>query len=315
MPRNSPGSTKANRSSVGCLTTLLPFFTAVVCVWVGIVIGAGAAWFLKPEAPPIEFHAPASLAALTRECEPLVVELEGEITGTFAELEVVKAQLAVKEQEIAWLSPEAQAQGDEPSAEDGRNYVLELAAAERQLSELRVSRRLLERHRASVLDQIARVRERLLVPDEALAEELAISDLLRDESGVLVDAALLPAWFGFVKDAQNEVCGPDRTRKALDCRAAVQRELAQVKADFVHCVRAGQPIPTVRRPAEKEAVPTFVRWMNPEVHAVAGWYTQLCDPALPEGALRGIPAVPPVPPSVAADQEGTADADQAPALQ
>lgn len=318
MTRNNPGSTRPRRSTLGCLTAVLPFFTAVICVTVGAAIGGGAAWVLKPAAPSIEFHAPGSLAALTRECEPLAVELEGQITGTLGAIEVVQAQVALKEREITALSPKARAQGEEPSAEDGRNYVLELAAAERQLVELRVEQRLLERHRASVLDQIARVRERLLVPDEAAAAQLAISDLLRDDNGVLVDVAVLPAWFGFVRDSQDTVCGTDRTRQGLDCRMAVQRELAHVKADFVHCVRAGQPLPTVRKPGPKEPVPTFVRWMDPEVHAVAGWYTQICDPALPEGALRGIPQVPllAAPPPVAVEQgEATADADEAPALQ
>ncbi|MEZ4239175.1 MAG: hypothetical protein R3F59_24080 [Myxococcota bacterium] len=282
----------------GCLTTALPVVTAVICVSVGIAIGAGGTWIFKPAPPPIAFTPPSSLAALSRECEPLVAELERELPEVMGELEVVEAQLALKQQEVAAVAPKAGDQGEEPSAEDGRNYVLELAAAEKQLAELRVQRRLLERQRAATLDQIARVRERLLVPDEELANALAISDLLRDDRGVLVDVAVLPAWFGFVRESQDTVCGTDRTRAGLDCRAAVQRELSRVKADFVHCVRAGQPLPTVRHPAEDEAVPTFVRWMDPEDHAVAGWYTQVCDPALPEGALRGIPEVPKPPPRV-----------------
>ena len=51
----------------------------------------------------------------------------------------------------------------------------------------------------------------------------------------------------------------------------------------VRRVRAGEQVALRVRVVEQQVV------VDAEDHAVAGWYTLLCDPALPVGALRGIP--------------------------
>lgn len=281
---SEPRSTTAPAAS-GCgraLTTLLPFTATLTSLLIGVGIGAVAGWVVKPVPKQISYQRTTSLTEIVEVCEPLVTELQTQLTGVVADLELVSAQVALREAEIPELEPLALAQGAAPSAADGRNYVAERAAAIAQRDEFGHQQQMLERIRDGLVDQLTRTRERLLVADRDLAEQVAISDLLRDEKGRLVDPGLLSAWFDVVRDTENQICGTGTGRRSEDCRAAVARELADRKEEFVRCMRAGQPVPTAHGIEKEEALPPFARALDPGNDLVSGWYLTSCDPALPE---------------------------------
>ena len=272
-------------AATGCgrvLTTLLPFTATLTSLLIGVGIGAVAGWVVKPSPKQISYQRTTSLTEIVEVCEPLILELQTQLTGVVADLELVRAQVALREAEIEALEPLALAQGAAPSAADGRSYVAELQSAFAQRDEFGHQQQMLERIRDGLVDQLTRTRERLLVADRELAEEVAISDLLRDAQGRLVDPGLLSAWFGLVAETELRICGTGTGRRSDDCRAAVAHELADIKATFVHCMRAGQPLPEAREPAPGEALPPFAHALDPSNDLVSGWYLTTCDPALPE---------------------------------
>lgn len=273
------------------LAVAVPVTTTAGALFIGILIGGLAGFVVgttKP--PPIEYRETASLAQIHNQCDPLILELQTQLATTVGEVELVKGQLALKESDLLLLEPMIAAQGEAPSASDGRNYLAESDAVHQQITDFSYQLRMLERVRAGIVDQLTRVRERMLIEDEDLANQVAISDLLRDEQGHLRDNEILAAWFAFVTDSQTRICGPEEpepsdapgemTRRDLDCRAAVQRELPAIKAPFVRCLRAGQPAPIAHRPPKGDPLPTFAHALNPSSELVAGWFFLLCDPSL-----------------------------------
>jgi hypothetical protein len=271
---------------VGCgqlLQVAVPLTTIAGALMIGLVLGSIAGWVVSQKQPqPIEYRQTASLAELHNQCDPLVTELQTQLANLVGEIEMVKGQLSLKESDLLVLEPLVLAQGSAPSALDGRNYAAEREAAWLQAAELSTQLRLLERTRGNLVEQLTRVRERMLVEDEQLAQQVAISDLLRDERGRLHDPDVLAAWFAFVSDSQTRICGPDIQRRGLDCRAAVQRELPAIKEAFVRCLRAGQPAPVAERVEEGAELPPFAHGLNPSSEFVAGWAFLLCNPGQPE---------------------------------
>jgi hypothetical protein len=284
-PEPTPPPLPGGPGPVGCgqlLQVAIPLTTIAGALLIGLALGSIAGWVVSQKQPqPIEYRQTTSLAELHDRCDPLVTELQTQLANTVGEIELIKGQLALKESEILLLEPLVVTQGSAPSAPDGRNYVAELGAARLQSTELGYQLRLLERTRTSLMDQLTRVRERMLVEDEQLAQQVAISDLLRDERGRMHDQEVLAAWFAFVSDSQTRICGPEIQRRGLDCRAAVQRELPAIKEAFVHCLRAGHPAPVAERLREGEP-PAFAHPLNPASELVGGWAFMLCDPSLPQ---------------------------------
>lgn len=278
MTSESPHRTGAPSS---LLAFGLPIATTAGAMLIGIVAGGTAGFVIgvTRDPPPIEYHKTSSLAEMHNQCDPLIIELQTQLANTVGEIELSRGQLALKESDILLLEPMALAQADAPTSADGRNYTAELAAARAQAAEFSRKLELLDRTRGGIVDQLTRVRERMLVEDEALANQIAISDLLRDERGRLRDNDILAAWFAFVTDSQSQICGDasPQTRQILDCRAAVQRELPEIKETFVQCLRAGKPAPAVQRLAQGDPLPAFAHPLDPTNDLVSGWLWSLCD--------------------------------------
>ena len=286
-------------SGMGVLTVVLPFVATIASLLFGILIGGVAGWVVKPTQQPIEYLKTASLAELQLVCEPVVEEQKTQLAKVKDQIGVLEATVAQKEKEIEELKAAAAKQGKKPKAADGRDYNAEVSAAKEQLAEAKLKIQMLEDVKSQLIEQLTKAQERLAVAEAELAQQVAITDVLRDENGKLKDDVIVQQWFRFVNEAQLAVCERGGRKRTDECRAAVVNEISQIKREFVHCIRSGQAAPTAQLLEKGDAMPHFARMMDQDDKHLSGWYLQMCDPTLPEKDVTAMvtprPVVAPLP--------------------
>jgi hypothetical protein len=281
-------------SGMGLLTIVLPFVATIASLLFGILIGGVAGWVVKPTQQPIEYLETASLAELQLVCEPVVEEQKTQLAKVKDQIGVLEATVIDRERRITELEGLAAKQGSR-KAVGGRDYSAEVVAAREQLAEAKLRIELLEQVKSQLIEQLTAAQQRLSVVQAELTQQVAITDVLRDENGRLEDEVIVQQWFRFVTESQLEVCERGGRKKTDDCRGSVVNEIAQVKREFVHCVRSGQAAPAAALLAKGQAMPHFARMMNQDDKHLSGWYLQMCDPTLPEQDLATAAAPTPAP--------------------
>ena len=291
-----PDGQRPEWSGMSFLTVVLPFAATIASLLCGIVIGGAAAWIVKPSRQPIEYLKTASLAELQQVCDPVVEEQETQLAKVKEEIAALREEVARKEAEVATLRTAADKQGRKGGS-SGRNLASELGKVKEELAEAKLQLAMMEEVKDQLVEQLSRTQERLAVAEDELVEQVAIAEVLRDENGKLKDDVIVQRWFRFVNDAQLSVCEHGGKKKTEDCRAAVVREIGQVKREFVHCIRSEQAAPMAKHLDKGETLPHFARLMDQNDRQLDGWYLQMCDPTLPElteaeeVAIRQTPAV------------------------
>ena len=277
-----PNDEKWSRMSL--LTVILPFAATIASLLCGVVIGGAAAWIVKPTRQPIEYLKTASLAELQQVCDPVVEEQETQLAKVKQEIAALREEVARKEAEVVSL----RAAVDKKGGRGGRgssgagNIAGELEKVKEELAEAKLQLAMMEEVKNQLVEQLSRTQERLAVAEADLVEQVAIAEVLRDENGKLKDDVIVQRWFRFVNDAQLSVCEAGGRKKTEECRAAVVKEISQIKREFVHCVRSEQAAPMAKHLDKGETLPHFARLMDQDDRHLEGWYLQMCDPTLPE---------------------------------
>ena len=188
---SEPRSTTAP-AQTGCarvLTALLPFTATLTSLLIGVGIGGVAGWVVKPVPKQISYQRTTSLTEIVEVCEPLVLELQSQLTKV-----VEDGARPGPGRGQGRRDRRAPTEGPRPGGGPVRCRRSELrrGARGRRCPARRVRSPAADAgaDRDGLVDQLTRTRERLLVADKDLAEEVAISDLLRDERGRLVDDGL-----------------------------------------------------------------------------------------------------------------------------
>jgi hypothetical protein len=270
-------------SRMSLLTVILPFAATIASLLCGVVIGGAAAWIVKPSTQPIEYMKTASLAELQQVCDPVVEEQETQLAKVKQEIADLREEVARKEAEVVSLRAAADRKGRKGSGSSGSAELAgELERVKEELAEAKLQLAMMEEVKNQLVEQLSRTQERLAVAEAELVEQVAIAEVLRDENGKLKDDVIVQRWFRFVNDAQLGVCEHGGKKKTLDCRAAVVREISQIKREFVHCVRSEQAAPMAKHLDKGETLPHFARLMDQDDRHLEGWYLQMCDPTLPE---------------------------------
>lgn len=256
---NPTTRSEVTRATAQVFVRILPFTTTLSALLAGIVIGAVARGWLQPPERSIEYVESASLAPLLQqECAPLLAEIDTQLGLVERDLERATIRNAAEERRIASFT-------DSPATEE------DLAHA-KTLAEIDYLRRV---HRG-LNEQKARIRERLVSADEQVAEDVALSDVLREPTtGELVQLDILDAWLAFLSAADREVCGEEPARATRDCQAALYKDLAAVRGVFVACKRKGGAPALARADGPPPEGAIALSGHHPKVR---GWHVSPCSP-------------------------------------
>ncbi len=283
-------------AGVGLLTVVLPFVATILSLIFGIFIGGLAAWVIKPTERPIEYLKTASLAELQMVCEPVVEEQKTQLAEVNDEIDVLRSAVTDRENEVIELRaklelaergggpgrPSSSGGSTGASAAAAQVSSIELQRAREELAEARLQLSQMRSVKEQLVDQLTRTRERLVQVEQDLSTQMRISEVLKVENDDLRDDNLVQSWYRFIYSTQLSMCEKGSRKKTDTCRLAVDSELAQIKNEFVHCMRSGQAAPVARELDRGDAVPRFAKMMDQDNKPLKGWYLQLCDPTLPE---------------------------------
>ena len=78
------------------------------------------------------------------------------------------------------------------------------------------------------------------------------------------------------------MCDRGNRKKLGHCRETVTSKVQVFRADFAHCLKAEQEMPSVHIAQKDEELPRFARWVDQESKITKDTYVLLCDPTLPE---------------------------------
>jgi hypothetical protein len=123
---------------------------------------------------------------------------------------------------------------------------------------------------------------------DRLSKQLQVTVAELDTQRAATDAAVKTThesrWDHFLANARLEVCEKGGRNKMSNCRQDVLASLNdEVKADFLHCLRARQEEPALHEADKTQvALPEHARWLDQQERTTRDWYVQLCDPTLPE---------------------------------
>lgn len=261
-------------SSMSPALMLLPMAVAVGALAVGLVVGGGFAWLLKPaeqvEVPVMREPTAEELIGL---CKPQVEEKVGELVEAQTRVSSLEADVKAKEARVAELEADMSKR-----AERG-------AAVSRELEQARAELASLRSELATALTQKAQIEQELQVTVAKLQD----TEVKLEEQKQLTDRAkedaLVNKYERFKNDAQLEICEKGGRKKMTNCRESVLAHLSnpQIRDKFSHCVRSGQAVPTViEMTAKSGQLPDYSQWIDQDDKVTKDWYLQFCDPTLPE---------------------------------
>jgi hypothetical protein len=223
MTNPPTGPEVVRRRVAEALVRSLPFTTTLSALLFGVVVGAVLRGWFQPPVHTIEYVETASLAALQRECTPLVRALDAQITLTAADVESLAGRLALNDGTLAIPGPHPH---QEYEARDKLSAQLDLSAA------------LL----AKLVEQRVRVAAERGVPWTPATNPPVITSLLSDRrTGEVLDLPIVESWLSFVTSSRAAVCGDRRSDANLECQAALLGELARLKVEYVECARKTGP--------------------------------------------------------------------------
>jgi len=258
----------------------LPIVIGLGALALGFLAGGAAGWWSKPATPggTTEVSVPRELSEAEKEAiwKPKVAEATANLEAAHTDIAMLEDQVRDKETQVKALQDE-------------------LARRKASGSGTTELRKQLDAARADLAD-VQQKLEVALADKDRLTSELATATAALDDAQrqtrTAVQQTLDERWAGFVRQAELDVCEKGGKNKVANCRDLVQRSLtADVKAGYLHCVKAGQEPPALRLASRKEeSLPQYSTWLGESDRATKLWYVELCDPTLPEATIYAEPA-------------------------
>ncbi len=259
---------------VGVLAMLIPFATALGALGVGLVVGGGLGYALKPS-NDVRVEVPRDLSAdeLLAACAPQVEEKAEELATANTKVSRLENDVRAKEARVAELEGDIAKRN-----ERGAVISNELKAARAELESLRTQLATALQEKAVLEEELKITVAKLEDTETKLVEQTAATERAKED-------ALVNKFERFKNAAQLEICEKGGRKKMGKCREAVLGYLGTdaIRDKFAHCVRSGSAMPSVHEMTEKNGtLPDYSQWMNQDDKIVKDWYLLSCDPTLPE---------------------------------
>lgn len=255
----------------GVLGVVMPIVTAGIALLVGVVVGGGLAWVVKPDTI-VEKPVPRDLTAAEADalCAPKIaavtadlMKAQDKVTTLIDDVKIKEARVKELEDDIA----ERQRKGA-LAAETYKQLKAELDAAKGELATVKQQ-----------LETALEEKEELVVELKKTLKDLEVQKV---ETKVAQEDALTKGWTAFVGEAQLNICDKGNRKKLGACRETVVAKVEPFKPKFQHCLRSGQEMPSTHVAEKAEDLPQFSEYIDQEDKITKDWYVLLCDPTLPE---------------------------------
>lgn len=247
---------------------LMPIATAGIALVVGALVGGGIAWVAKPP-EIVEKLVPRDLNAeeIAAVCAPSIAEVTAQLTQAEDKVTTLLDDVKGKEAKVKSLEDEM-AERAKKGAKMRAGFEAELAAAEAELTTVKEQ-----------LKTALEEKEQLVVDLKKTIKEL---DAQKEETKVAKEDALEKGWSAFLGESQLEVCDRGNRKKLGHCRETVAAKVQPFRADFAHCLKAEQEMPSVHIAPKDFELPKFAKWIDQGDKITKDAYVLMCDPTLPE---------------------------------